>query len=130
MNISDDSYDYSVFANKIRRIFNARSTNLSFHGTGTKYAMVWICSGSINRDQSLFPGCVDIPFFFILVIDMEKSEDERYNSSLPLPPHFLPFSLSFVKKKKGGNNNSSTLTKFGFRLEFNRGTEMCMTYFI
>lgn len=57
---------------KRRRIFNARSKNISLRGTGTKYFVVRIFSGSIDRNQSFFPGCVNIPLFFILVIDMVR----------------------------------------------------------
>uniref|UniRef100_UPI003002EBCE photosystem I subunit IX n=1 Tax=Corispermum chinganicum TaxID=1076197 RepID=UPI003002EBCE len=55
-----------------RRIFNARFQNISFRGTSTKYFVVWVFSRSINRNQSFFPRCVDIPLFLILVIDMVR----------------------------------------------------------
>nr|WOZ10095.1 photosystem I subunit IX [Persicaria lapathifolia] len=61
---------YNIELKKRRRIFNARSKNISLRGTGTKYFMVRIFSRSIDRNQSFFPGCVNIPLFFILVIDM------------------------------------------------------------
>ena len=36
--------------------------------------------GSIDRDQSFFSRCIDIPLFLILVIDMGRGEkDERSN---------------------------------------------------
>jgi len=57
---------------KRRRIFNARSKNISLRGTGSKYSMVRVFSRSIDRNQSFFPGCVNIPLFFILVIYMVK----------------------------------------------------------
>jgi len=60
------------YNNKKRRIWNARSKNLSISGTGNKYSMVWVFSGSIDRDQSFFPRCVDIPLFFILVINVPE----------------------------------------------------------
>nr|UEE83362.1 photosystem I subunit IX [Epilobium palustre] len=48
-------------------MFNARSKNISFRGTGTKCSLVRGFSGSIDRDQSFLPGCVDIPFFFLVI---------------------------------------------------------------
>ena len=61
---------------KIRRIKNARSKNISLRGTGSKYFMVWVFSRSIDRDQSFIP--VDILLFLILVlvIDMGGGEDD------------------------------------------------------
>nr|UTT74055.1 PsaJ [Trichosanthes laceribractea] len=57
-------------------LFSARSKNISLRGTGSKYYMVRGFSGSINRDQSFIPGCVGIPIFFILVIDLGRGEED------------------------------------------------------
>lgn len=65
-----------VWNTKKRRIFNARSKNISFRGTGTKYSMVRVFSRFIDRNQSFIPGCVDISFFFILVIEIERGEED------------------------------------------------------
>jgi len=46
-----------------RRIFYARSKNISIRSVSNKYSMVRVFSRSIDRDQSFFPGCFDIPFF-------------------------------------------------------------------
>ncbi|KAL2905039.1 Phosphoenolpyruvate carboxylase [Bienertia sinuspersici] len=35
--------------------------------------MVWVFSWSINRNQSFFPRCVNIPLFFILAIAMGRA---------------------------------------------------------
>jgi hypothetical protein len=55
---------------------NARFENISFRGSGTKYSMVRVFSRFIDRNQSFIPRCVDISFFFILVIDMERGEED------------------------------------------------------
>nr|YP_010994036.1 photosystem I subunit IX [Vuralia turcica]WOZ11481.1 photosystem I subunit IX [Vuralia turcica] len=37
-------------------------------------------SGSLDRDQSFIPGCIDIPLFFILAIGTGRvKEDSRSN---------------------------------------------------
>ncbi|KAF4348564.1 hypothetical protein F8388_000243 [Cannabis sativa] len=58
----------SIMYYKLRRILNARSKNISFRGTGSKYYMVWVFSRIIDRDQSFISGCVDIPLFLMIVI--------------------------------------------------------------
>nr|QCG69930.1 photosystem I subunit IX [Paeonia suffruticosa]QLI42395.1 photosystem I subunit IX [Paeonia lactiflora] len=59
-----------------RRIFNARSKNISLCGAGTKCSMVRVFSRFIDRDQSSIPGCVNVPLFFILVIDVRRIEED------------------------------------------------------
>ncbi|KAF4396249.1 hypothetical protein F8388_019795 [Cannabis sativa] len=58
----------SIMYYKLRRILNARSKNISFRGTSSKYYMVWVFSRIIDRDQSFISGCVDIPLFLMIVI--------------------------------------------------------------
>ncbi|KAF4360009.1 hypothetical protein F8388_004516 [Cannabis sativa] len=52
----------------LRRILNARSKNISFCGTSSKYYMVWVFSRIIDRDQSFISGCIDITLFLMIVI--------------------------------------------------------------
>ncbi|KAJ8421105.1 hypothetical protein Cgig2_009740 [Carnegiea gigantea] len=82
--------------------------------------MVWGFSWSINRNQSFFPRCADIPLFFILVIDVrgerrkvdstssklgirvecesrEYTKQTMYKSKLPL---FQKSKLPFFQKHK------------------------------
>lgn len=66
-----------------RRIFNARFQNIPFRGTGPKYFMVWVFSRYINRNQSFFSRCVDIPLFFILVINTERVQRRFEIESTP-----------------------------------------------
>jgi len=57
--------------------FNARYKNISFCGTCDKHSMVWVFSGSIDRNESFIPRCFVISLFLILVIliwgEMKKS---------------------------------------------------------
>ena len=83
--------------NKERRIWNARSKNISLRGTSDKYSMVRSLGRSIDRDQSFIPRCVDIPLFFILVI--ETGRGEEINPLLFFVVFFF-FSNSKEKRKK------------------------------
>lgn len=80
--------------NKERRIWNARSKNISLRGTSDKYSMVRSLGRSIDRDQSFIPRCVDIPLFFILVIETGRNEEIN-----PLPFFVVFFSNSKEKRK-------------------------------
>ncbi len=67
-----------------------RSKNISLRGTSDKYSMVRGFSGSLDRDQSFIPGCIDIPLFFILVIGTGGvEEDSRSNPISVINPLLL-----------------------------------------
>lgn len=98
--------------NKERRIWNARSKNISLRGTSDKYSMVRSLGRSIDRDQSFIPRCVDIPLFFILVIETERGEE--INSLLFFVVFFFRIRKKREKRKSGFNLNETCNLVPGF----------------
>lgn len=92
-----------------RRIFYARSKNISIRSASNKYSMVRVFSRSIDRDQSFFPGCFDIPFFFILVINTGgwRNLETQFNIS-DYYPLFSNSNKLEKRKNKSGFNLSQT----------------------
>lgn len=93
-----------------RRIFYARSKNISIRSTSNKYSMVRVFSRSIDRDQSFFSGCFDIPFFFILVINTGGGW-RKLETQLNISGYYPLFSNSNKlekRKNKSGFNLSQT----------------------
>ena len=57
-------------------------------------------SGSLDRDQSFIPGCIDIPLFFILVIGTARGEeDSRFNQISVINPK-VSFFFRIIKSSK------------------------------
>lgn len=105
------------FTIKVRSIENARFKNISIRCTGNKYSMVRVFSRSIDRNQSFFPRCINIPLFCILVINTRYGggeEDSKYNSIVETPIlsslFFFVFNYnsSRYKRERWKVNSNST----------------------
>nr|YP_001312226.1 hypothetical protein CYtaCp060 [Cycas taitungensis]BAF64967.1 hypothetical protein [Cycas taitungensis] len=77
----------------MRKTYNARYKDISFHSACASYFMVRVFGRSIDRDQSFFPRCFDFSLFFILVL---LRKEKRKKDKIMLD-HSLPFLRGKMK---------------------------------